>query len=91
MPTSAEAAFPGLWMEGTQGLFGWRGMPEPQREAWSAVAREVLAEPAVAERLRAAGMAARGSTPAEFGRFLDEHRARGAALAREFGARPPGG
>jgi hypothetical protein len=35
-------------------------------------------------------MAARGSTSGEFARFLAEHRARWAALAREFGAKPPG-
>jgi tripartite-type tricarboxylate transporter receptor subunit TctC len=90
VPTSAEAGFPGLWMEGLQGLFGWRGMGETQREEWSAAVRAAMAEPSVVERLRAAGMAARGSTGGEFARFLAEHRARWAALAREFGARPPG-
>jgi hypothetical protein len=35
-------------------------------------------------------MTPRGSTPAEFARELAEHRARWAALAREFGAKPPG-
>jgi tripartite-type tricarboxylate transporter receptor subunit TctC len=91
LPTSAEAGVPGLWMEGMQGLFGWRGMPEAAREDLAVQAREALAEPAAAERFRAAGMAPRGSTPAEFARFLGEHRARWSALAREFGVRPSGG
>jgi hypothetical protein len=30
-----------------QGLFGWRGMGETQREEWSAAVRAVLSEPAV--------------------------------------------
>lgn len=90
LPTTAEAGFPGFWQEGMQGLFGWRGMAAAEREDWAAAIRAVLDAPAVAERLNAAGMAARGSTPAEFAQFLAEHRSRWSALAREFGARPPG-
>jgi tripartite-type tricarboxylate transporter receptor subunit TctC len=91
LPTAAEAGFPGFWVEGLLGLFGWRGMPEAARDALSAQAREALAEPAVAERFGAAGMLARGSTPAAFAAEIAEHRARWAALAREFGVGPPRG
>jgi tripartite-type tricarboxylate transporter receptor subunit TctC len=91
LPTAAEAGFPGSWAEGLLGLFGWRGMPEAARDALSAQAREVLAEPAVAERFAAAGMLARGSAPAAFAAEIAEHRARWAALAREFGVGPPRG
>jgi tripartite-type tricarboxylate transporter receptor subunit TctC len=52
--------------------------------------RADLGDPVVAERFHAAGMAPRGSTPAEFARELAQHRARWTALAREFGAKPPG-
>lgn len=90
VPTSAEAGFPDFWMEGMQGLFGWRGIGEAQRKEWSDAVRTVLAEPAVVERLRSTGMAARSSSPVEFARFLSDHRARWAALAHEFGAKPPG-
>ena len=89
LPTAAEAGFPGFWVEGLLGLFGWRGMPEAARDALSAQAREVLAEPAVKERFAAAGMLARGSAPAAFAAEIAEHRARWAALAREFGVGPP--
>jgi tripartite-type tricarboxylate transporter receptor subunit TctC len=89
LPTAAEAGFPDFWVEGLLGLFGWRGMPEAARDALSAQAREVLAEPAVAERFAAAGMLARGSAPAAFAAEIAEHRARWAALAREFGVGPP--
>lgn len=91
LPTAAEAGFPGFWVEGLLGLFGWRGMPEAGRDALSEQAREVLAEPAVAGRFAAAGMLARGSTPAAFAAEIAEHRARWAALAREFGVGPPPG
>lgn len=89
LPTAAEAGFPGFWFEGLLGLFGWRGMPEAARDALSARAREVLAEPAIVERFGAAGMLARGSTPAAFAAEIAEHRTRWTALAREFGVGPP--
>jgi tripartite-type tricarboxylate transporter receptor subunit TctC len=91
LPTTAEAGMPEFLMEGLQGLFGWRGMPEAARDELSAQVREILGDPTVAERFRAAGMTPRGSTPAEFARELAQHRARWAALAREFGAKPPRG
>ncbi len=89
LPTAAEAGFPDLWVEGLLGLFGWRGMPDAVRDGLSAQAREALAEPAVAERFGAAGMLARGSTPAAFAAEIAEHRSRWTALAREFGVGPP--
>ena len=90
LPTTAEAGMPDFRLEGLLGLSGWRGMPEALREELSAQARATLAEPATAERLRAAGMAARGSTPAEYMAELAAHRAHWAALVREFGAKPAG-
>ena len=79
---------PGFRIEGLLGLFGWRGMPEAAREELSAETRDTLAEPAVAERFRASGLAARGSTPAQYTAELDGHRTHWGALAREFGAKP---
>ncbi len=61
------------------------------RDGLSAQVREVLAEPAIIERLGAAGMLARSSTPAAFAAEIAEHRTRWAALAREFGVGPPRG
>jgi tripartite-type tricarboxylate transporter receptor subunit TctC len=64
-------------------------MGEAAREELAAQTRAALAEPAVVERLRAAGMRACGSTPAEYAAELAAQRAHWGALAREFGARPP--
>ncbi|MEO3475947.1 tripartite tricarboxylate transporter substrate binding protein [Roseomonas sp. CAU 1739] len=90
VPTAAEAGTPALEMEGVLGLYGWRGIPEATRAELSVQAQETLAEPGVAERLRAAGMEPRGaSTPAAFTAELSASRARWTALAREFGAKPP--
>lgn len=88
LPTTAETGFPDFWVEGLLGLFGWRGMPEAVRDGLSVQVREVLAEPAIVERLGAAGMLARGSPPAVFAAEIVEHRRRWAALAREFGVGP---
>lgn len=90
VPTTAEAGYPDLWVEGFLGVFGWRGMPDEMREKFSAEARAVLADPAVAERYAASGLRARGSTPREFQAELDRHRAQWTKLAREFGATPKG-
>jgi tripartite-type tricarboxylate transporter receptor subunit TctC len=81
---------PSFRITGLLGLFGWRGMAEAARDALAAETRAILAEPATAERFRAAGMNARGSTPAQYAAELAESRTRWAALAREFGTRPPG-
>jgi tripartite-type tricarboxylate transporter receptor subunit TctC len=90
VPTTAEAGFPDLWVEGFLGVFGWRGMPDAAREDLAAETRAVLTEPVLAERYAAAGLRARASTPQEFQTELDGHRVRWAALAREFGAMPKG-
>lgn len=91
VPTAAEAGFPALENEGIHGLFGWRGMPGALRAELAAQAWETMTEPAAVERLRAAGMEPRGaSSPAAFAAVLVAGRARWAALAREYGARPPG-
>lgn len=88
LPTTADAGHPELLVEGVHGLFGWRGMPDAARDALSFDVRTVLADPSLAERYAAAGLRARGSTPAAFAAELDDHRERWAALAREFGAMP---
>lgn len=88
LPTTREAGYPDLLVEGVHGLFGWRGMPDATREALSSDARTVLADPSLVERYAATGLRARGSTAAAFSAELDDHRERWAALAREFGAMP---
>ncbi len=90
VPTSTEQGFPGFRQEGVHGLVGWRDMALALRARIAAEAAAVMAEPALAERLRNAGLAVRpGATPERFAALLAEQRGRWAALAREFGATPP--
>jgi tripartite-type tricarboxylate transporter receptor subunit TctC len=88
LPTSAEAGFPDLMVEGVHGLFGWRGMADTVREGLSSDARAVLADRELIERYAAVGLQARGSTPTAFAAELANHRVRWAALEREFGGMP---
>jgi tripartite-type tricarboxylate transporter receptor subunit TctC len=91
VPTVAEAGIPAMEVEGAHGLFGWRGMPAPLRDELAAQVAAVLADPAAAARLRTAGMEPRAATtPEAFVAEIARSRAHWAALARAFGARPPG-
>ena len=90
VPTSAEQGFPAFRQEGIHGLFGWPGMQDRQRARIAADLGAVLADGALAERLRAAGLLLRpGATTQGFAATLVEQRARWASLAQEFGAAPP--
>jgi tripartite-type tricarboxylate transporter receptor subunit TctC len=89
-PTSAEQGFPDFRQEGIHGIFGWKGMPEALRGRIAAEAAAVVADPALAERLRAAGLLVRrGGTPEGFAATLAEQRGRWSRLAQEFGVVPP--
>ncbi|MDB5380067.1 MAG: extra-cytoplasmic solute receptor [Rubritepida sp.] len=91
VPTVAEAGFPDLQLEAALVLFGWRGMDPPVRDHLAAETRAVLAEPAVAERLRTAGALPRPGTPDDLAALLAGQRARAAQGVRAFGvARSPG-
>ena len=91
VPTAIEAGVPALEIEGLLGLYGWRGISDAARAELAAQAQQTLADPGVAARLRGAGMEPREpSTSAGFAAELGTIAARWAALAREFGAKPPG-
>jgi tripartite-type tricarboxylate transporter receptor subunit TctC len=90
VPTSAEQGFPAFRQEGIHGLFGWPGMQDRLRARIAADLGAVLADGALPERLRAAGLLLRpGATTQGFAATLVEQRARWASLAQEFGAAPP--
>jgi tripartite-type tricarboxylate transporter receptor subunit TctC len=65
-----------------------RTLPADLRERIAADMREVLARPAVIDTLAVIGMAARGSTPAEFAAIPDEQRVKWAVVARDHGIKP---
>lgn len=86
VPTSTEQGFPAFLQEGIHGLFGWKAMPDALRHRLAADAAAVIADPALAERLRSTGVQPRaGGSPASFAATLVQQRARWTELAREFG------
>jgi tripartite-type tricarboxylate transporter receptor subunit TctC len=91
VPTVAEAGFPEFTFGGLLGLFGPKDMAAESRERIASDVRAILAEPDVKQRLRGLGLVARGTTAAEFGKILDEQRAKWAAIAREHDIKPKTG
>jgi tripartite-type tricarboxylate transporter receptor subunit TctC len=86
--TASEAGHPELTVEARLGLFGPKSMPIELRERIAADVRSIASDAAILQRLSGLGMAARGSTPAEYGAILAEQHARWAALAQAYGIRP---
>jgi tripartite-type tricarboxylate transporter receptor subunit TctC len=88
VPTAAQAGFPDFTFGGLLGLFGPKGMSAELRERIALDVREALAEPDVQQRLTNVGLAARGTSAAEFARILDEQRVKWATIAKEHGIKP---
>jgi len=69
VPTMAESGMPGLTANIWYGLLAPANVPPPIIERLNKEAAAALKTPAVAERMRTAGVDAVGNSPAEFGRF----------------------
>jgi tripartite-type tricarboxylate transporter receptor subunit TctC len=90
VPTVAEAGYPALALDGLVGLFGPPGMPLELRERITADIRAV-ADSTVADRLSITGQIMNIGGPEEFGRSIDEQRAKVAAFAADLGIKPLAG
>jgi tripartite-type tricarboxylate transporter receptor subunit TctC len=88
IPTATEAGFPDLAVDGFQGFFGWRDMPQALRDRIAADVRAVAADPALAQRLNAIGQAVRVGTTDEFVAMINEQRAKIARIAQAIGLKP---
>lgn len=89
VPTVRELGFPSLELEGFPGMFGWKGMPGELRDEIAAHMCDIVAEPAVAQKLLGIGLSPRRSTPARFEADLRRVGALYAEAARRYGVRPP--
>ena len=85
IPTVAESGYPDFTFEGLIGVFAPGDMPDDRRERISNEIRQIAADQAVEQRLRAAGQLLRQSTPAEFTAAIEEQRSRLAAIIRIVG------
>jgi tripartite-type tricarboxylate transporter receptor subunit TctC len=81
VPTPKEAGFPELSFDATNGIYGWRDMPQSLKDKIAADVRDICADPAVAERLKPTGSILRPGNSAEFAAAIEDQRAKVAAVA----------
>ena len=72
VPTIGEAGYPDVQGVTFNGVFAPKATPQPVVDKLSAEIRAALAKPEVVDRLGALGSTARGSTPEEFAKFLEQ-------------------
>lgn len=85
IPTSEEAGFKSLSMDGLVGLLGPKDMPLAARARIAADIREIAADPAIVERLSKTGQVISPGSPAEFAAEIDDQRATVAAIGKNLG------
>jgi tripartite-type tricarboxylate transporter receptor subunit TctC len=83
VPTIAEAGFPDVQGVTFNGLFAPKATPPEIVERLSAVVRSALQDKNVIDRLAALGSEARGSSPQEFTRFLEQESRKWSEVMRE--------
>jgi tripartite-type tricarboxylate transporter receptor subunit TctC len=88
VPTTTEAGFPDIRIEGLTGLFGPRDMPADLRERISHDVTAAAADPTITSRLLATGQVVNPGGPAEFGAAIDAQRAQVAATGELLGIKP---
>jgi tripartite-type tricarboxylate transporter receptor subunit TctC len=87
LPTAAEAGYPALTIDGLVGLFGPTGMPLELRQRIAADIKAV-ADKTIEDRLTTTGQLMNIGGPEEFGKSIEEQRAKVAAFAKELGVDP---
>jgi tripartite-type tricarboxylate transporter receptor subunit TctC len=87
LPTVAEAGYPALTIDGLVGLFGPTGMPLELRQRITADIRAVV-DPTIEDRLTITGQLTNIGGPEEFGKSIDEQRAKIADFAKQLGINP---
>ena len=85
VPTTAEAGFPDITIEGLVGIFGLRDMPVPVRERIAADVIAVLKDPAITEKLTATGQVVNPGNPAEFTAAIEKQRAQAVEAGNVLG------
>jgi tripartite-type tricarboxylate transporter receptor subunit TctC len=87
LPTVAEAGYPALTIDGLVGLFGPTGMPLDLRQRITADIRAAV-DPTIEDRLTITGQLTNIGGPEEFGKSIDEQRAKIADFAKQLGINP---
>jgi len=87
IPTVQEAGHPALTIDGLVGLFGPPGMPLELRQRITSDIRAVT-DKTIEDRLTITGQLMNIGGPEEFGKSIDDQRAKVAAFAKELGIQP---
>jgi tripartite-type tricarboxylate transporter receptor subunit TctC len=88
LPTVAESAgLPGFETGSFQGIVAAAGTPPDVVAKLHATVSKILATPEMQERLQKAGAETRPGTPAEFGTFIRDEKARWAKVVKDSGAK----
>jgi tripartite-type tricarboxylate transporter receptor subunit TctC len=87
LPTVADAGYPALTIDGLVGLFGPTGMPLELRQRITADIRAVV-DATIEDRLTTTGQITNIGGPEEFGKSIDEQRAKVADFAKQLGINP---
>ena len=88
LPTTKEAGYPELTLDGLVGLFGPQSMPLALRERIAADIKEAAKDPIIADRLTLTGQMLNVGGAAEFTASIDEQRRTVAAAAKDLGISP---
>jgi tripartite-type tricarboxylate transporter receptor subunit TctC len=88
VPTAIESGYPAMTLEGLNGLFGPRGMPDELRERIAADVLATAADPVIPARLASIGQIMELGGPAAFAAGIDEQRATLASIATSLGRKP---
>ena len=88
VPTTTEAGYPDIRIDGLTGVFGPRDMPAEVRERIAADVKAAAADPTISARLLSTGQVVNPGGPAEFGVAIDAQRAQVAATGVLLGIKP---
>ena len=88
VPTTAEAGFPDITIEGLVGIFGPRELPAAVREQIAADVIAVLKDPAITEKLTATGQVVNPGNPAEFSAAIAKQQAQASEAGNILGIKP---
>ena len=87
IPTVAESGLPGFETGSWQGIVAPAGTPPEVVNKLHATVTAILATPEMKDRLDKAGAEVRPQSPAEFGAFIRDEKARWAKVVKESGAK----
>ncbi|HET7256515.1 MAG TPA: tripartite tricarboxylate transporter substrate-binding protein, partial [Xanthobacteraceae bacterium] len=89
VPTMAEAGYPEVDGVTFNGIFAPKATPRPVIDRLSGVVRAALQKQNAIDQLAALGSQARGSTPEDFTRFLQDETSKWGELVRAANIKSP--